>query len=626
MTPETHLTRTPARRRSLAIGAVAWACLAASLAIAADPAAAARGTTASVKDRTLLVTGTNGADRLALRLAPGTPGILQVDVDANGTADFLFDRSTFEAIAVRARGGRDEVVVDQSGGTFTDERLTIDGGGGADVLRGGDGNEVLVGGGGDDDVDGNRGADTAFLGGGDDRFTWDPGDGSDTVEGERGDDVLAFNGSNASERMSLAANGARARLTRDVGAITMDLDGVEGVDVRALGGVDDIAVGDLAGTDVERAGLDLDATAGGDDAQADTVTANGTAGADRVAVGSSGADVVVSGLSAEVRVKGSAVGDTVAAATLGGDDAIAAGTAIPGQGRIAAVGGEGADTLTYDGTGGADAINLGPNATAVRVTAPASAPVDSAEVERVVVRGRAGADTIAAGNGLATLTQLTIDGGADADVLGGGDGADTLIGAAGDDVVDGNRGNDAAGLGKGDDEFVWDPGDGSDTVEGGRGDDRLTFNGSNASERMSLEANGARARLTRDVGAITMDLDGIEGTTIRALGGTDNVAIGDLTGTDVKSADVDLGVLGGGDDAQADAVTVFGTARADRVAVTRSGAQVVTKGLAATTRVVGSAPATDTLLVSTLAGDDRVAVGPDLGTLIAVLVDLGADE
>jgi hypothetical protein len=84
------------------------------------------------------------------------------------------------------------------------------------------------------------------TGGGDDTFQWDPGDGSDTVEGQGGGDVLAFNGSNIGEEIGVAANGPRVRLTRNVGAITMDVDGSEPaadtLRVNTLGGRDTVAV------------------------------------------------------------------------------------------------------------------------------------------------------------------------------------------------------------------------------------------------------------------------------------------------------------------------------------------------------------------------------------------------
>ncbi len=56
---------------------------------------------------------------------------------------------------------------------------------------------------------------------------------------------MIFNGANIAEKIDLSANGHRLRLFRDVGSITMDTDGVETVDVNALGGADTLTVNDL---------------------------------------------------------------------------------------------------------------------------------------------------------------------------------------------------------------------------------------------------------------------------------------------------------------------------------------------------------------------------------------------
>ena len=118
-------------------------------------------------------------------------------------------------------------------------------------MLGGDGNDTVVGG---------RGADTAFLGNGNDTFTWNPGDGSDVVEGQGGTDTLVFNGANIAENMDISANGSRVRLFRDVANITMDLDGIENIQVNALGGADTITVNDLTGTDAKQVNIDLAGT------------------------------------------------------------------------------------------------------------------------------------------------------------------------------------------------------------------------------------------------------------------------------------------------------------------------------------------------------------------------------
>jgi hypothetical protein len=102
----------------------------------------------------------------------------------------------------------------------------------------------------------------ALLGAGDDTFIWNPGDASDTVEGQAGTDTLQFNGANIDEKIDISANGSRARLTRDVGNVTMDLNGVEHIEVNARGGADTITVNDLTGTDVNQVAIDLGAQPG----------------------------------------------------------------------------------------------------------------------------------------------------------------------------------------------------------------------------------------------------------------------------------------------------------------------------------------------------------------------------
>jgi Ca2+-binding RTX toxin-like protein len=134
-----------------------------------------------------------------------------------------------DQLVVNALGGND--IVTASGLPAGVVNLTVDGGAGDDTITGSDGNDVLIGGDGNDLVIGGRGNDVAFLGAGDDTFVWNPGDGSDVVEGQGGHDTLQFNGSNASENIDLSANGSRLRLFRDVGAVTMDVNGVEQVNL-----------------------------------------------------------------------------------------------------------------------------------------------------------------------------------------------------------------------------------------------------------------------------------------------------------------------------------------------------------------------------------------------------------
>jgi hemolysin type calcium-binding protein len=320
------------RRRTAALAASSLAVL--GLALSSGPvAAAAPKVTAGVADDTLFVLGSQKADQIALRLDPRNPDVLNVDVDDNDTIDFSFFRDTFDTIVVLAGNGDDTVRIDQANGVFTTtERTVVLGQNGDDTFIGGSGNELFFGGRGNDVEDGNGGIDTAFLGQGNDTFIWDPGDGSDTVDGGRGFDRMVFNGASGNEIMAATASGSRVHFTRNLGNILMDLDGIEAIDVNALGGTDTVTVNDVTGTDLSQVNVDLAGALGGSDPDgaADTVTVKGTDGVDTIAATADGAAVDVTGLTASVRIthtdpdKDSLVVDTAA-----GDDHVALDPGLP---------------------------------------------------------------------------------------------------------------------------------------------------------------------------------------------------------------------------------------------------------------------------------------------------------
>ncbi len=151
------------RRAQLAASAVAVAAVVAG-ALAGQASAAPGIKTPKLQGGVLTVEGTKDSDTIALRLRTGDPNTLQVDFD-NGSAVFSFPRADVTKIDVNARGGDDNVRIDESNGAFTTTiPTTIDGGAGDDTLVGGSGAETLVGGPGSDSVDGNRGNDVAQLG------------------------------------------------------------------------------------------------------------------------------------------------------------------------------------------------------------------------------------------------------------------------------------------------------------------------------------------------------------------------------------------------------------------------------------------------------------------------------
>jgi Ca2+-binding RTX toxin-like protein len=300
----------------------------------------------------------------------------------------------------------------------------------------------------------------------------------------------------------------------------------------------------------------------------------------------------------------------------------------PGDDSDLFEGGDGNDTAEVNGGNGAETFTITANGSRVRFDRLNPAPffLDIGTTENLVVNANGGDDVITAGNGLANLIKLTIDGGAGNDTITGGDGNDLLIGGDGNDLINGGRGNDTARLGTGDDTFVWNPGDGSDTVEGEAGTDTLVFNGANLAEDFNILANGGRVRLTRNIGNVTMDLNGVERVQLNALGGADNIVVGDLSGTGMTQVAIDLASPPGSGtgDGAADNVTVTGTAGADHVAVTGTGTSIDITGLPAEVTITGAEGANDKLTISTGAGNDSIDASALPGGIIGLAIDAGA--
>jgi len=291
----------------------------------------------------------------------------------------------------------------------------------------------------------------------------------------------------------------------------------------------------------------------------------------------------------------------------------------PGDDTDLNEGGDGDDTVEVNGGNGSETFAVTPNGTRVRFDrlTPAPFSIDIGTSESLVLNANGGDDTFTGSNGLGPLIKLTVDGGAGKDTITGGDGDDVLLGGDDDDTVLGGRGADVALLGAGADTFSWNPGDGSDTVEGQSELDTLLFNGANISEKFELAANGSRVRLTRDVASIVMDLNGVEYVQVQERGGADTTTIDNLTGTDASSVNLDLGWV----DGAADLVNVNGTTVDDNVSVAAGVSVVMVTGLAATVAVNNSEFARDLLAVNTFTGDDVVTVTGGAQDLINMFVN-----
>jgi len=187
------------------------------------------------------------------------------------------------------------------------------------------------------------------------------------VEGQDGFDSLAFNGANIAEQIHIFANGGRVVFFRDVANVAMDMDDVESIGFRALGGVDTVTVDDLSGTDVVEVNPDLSLN-GVSDGAADNVIVNGTNGDDVVVVAGDASGTAVFGLAANVTITGAAnAEDRVTVNSLDGDDVVEASsltvtgtqlTANGGNGDDILIGGDGPDVL--NGNAGDDVLIGGP--------------------------------------------------------------------------------------------------------------------------------------------------------------------------------------------------------------------------------------------------------------------------
>ena len=310
--------------------------------------------------------GTAGDAAADIVTVNATNGDDIIDVFGSGTSLAVLGLAARVNVA-HGEGANDSLVIHGLGGndgiTATTlpagvARLTLDGGSGDDTILGSQGADTLIGGEGDDFVFGDNGNDTALLGAGDDVFQWDPGDGNDTVEGGADEDQLLFFGSNATENINILANAGRALFLRDVANVTMDLNDVERIDYRALGGGDTINVGDLGGTDVTHVGIDLRGPNGGGDGAADIVTVSGTNGADVIDIVGDAGGIGVHGLAAEVAIfHQEQANDRLVVNGLGGDDVIDAGSLEADGIALTMNGGLGNDVLI--GSEGSDLINGG---------------------------------------------------------------------------------------------------------------------------------------------------------------------------------------------------------------------------------------------------------------------------
>ena len=358
--------------------------------------------------------GTAGDAAADIVTQNGTNGDDIINVFGAGTSVSVLGLSA-QLNITNAEGANDSLVINGNGGndgiTATTlpagvMKLTLDGGAGDDTILGSQGADTILGGDGNDFVFGDNGNDLAQMGAGDDLFQWNPGDGNDTIDGQDGSDTLLFFGANINEKIDIVANAGHALFIRDVATVTMDLDNVEQIEFRALGGADNITLGDLSGTDVTRVDVDLRGPNGGGDGAADTVTVTGTQGADVIGVAGDSGGISVFGLQAGVNIFfPEQANDRLVVNGQGGDDVINAASLEADGIQLTMNGGLGNDLFV--GSEGDDLINGGDGNDTALMGAGDDTFVWNPGDDNDTLEGQDGFDTMLF-NGAAIAEEITI--------------------------------------------------------------------------------------------------------------------------------------------------------------------------------------------------------------------------
>jgi Ca2+-binding RTX toxin-like protein len=204
---------------------------------------------------------------------------------------------------------------------------------------------------------------------------------------------MLFFGANIAENIDIAANGGRVRFFRNIASVTMDLDDVERVEFRALGGADNVVIGDLSGTDLKRTDIDLRGPNGGGDGAADTIAVNGTEGPDVFGASGNAGGVTVFGLPNTVNIFfQEQATDRLTLNALGGDDVVNASSLQADGIQLAMNGGLGTDLLV--GSAGDDLMNGGDGDDTALMGAGDDTFVWNPGDDNDVLEGQSGFDTM----------------------------------------------------------------------------------------------------------------------------------------------------------------------------------------------------------------------------------------
>ncbi|AGA31515.1 beta strand repeat-containing protein [Singulisphaera acidiphila] len=555
---------------------------------------------------TILINGTDFADIIILgEVTPGTlttsingasgsnlySSIERITIHGLGGNDFINAGSVATALVITGDDG-DDVIIGGLGADF------LDGGRGNDSINGSAGNDTLYGGEGNDTLTGGTGNDQLFGGDGSDTIVWNNGDNSDLVEGGEGTDIAIINGASAGDAFTVTPNGVRIKFDRtNLVPFTLDIAGIEQMNINSGAGNDTIAVSDLTGTELKAIKIDL----GTGDGTQDIVTIDGSNLADDIAITQAGPAIDVTGLYTRFSITGSAAGsDVLQVRGNGGDDRIKADSGVERSIGIQLEGGAGNDFLSADATllgglgddtliggtgpdvllggagndliiggegddllmGDADGTGVGASFAIIAIASGHGNDTLDGGAGNDTINGDLGDDSLLGGDGNDLLGPVTVGGiafadpgndtmrgGAGNDTLNGDSGDDSLFGDAGDDSLLGGLGNDTLFGGDGNDTLFGEAGNdylvgdaGNDSLDGGDGDDAL--DGSDGNDTLLGQA-GNDLILGRGGNDLIVGGDGND----TLSGGDGDDTITGNAGDDYLAGDAGNDYLDGGDGA-----------------------------------------------------------------------------
>lgn len=352
----------------------------------------------------LKITGGNTDDAVAVRLKPGDPTVVQVDVNNDGTAEFSFARALFDRVSLLGNGGNDLMIVDEVNGAIADKPV---------VLKGGAGNDTLVSGSGNDSLYGEAGDDSLCGGAGDDFYDFDAdlALGSDTVAepANGGSDTLNFSLTTLTgvvvDLGSAATQAVNVRLNLTLSGEVEDVTG---------GGAADVLIGNaLANRFIGNNGGDtLAAGAGGDD----TLDGGSSLSYYDIADGAGPEDTLISieGQTGQATLSGTAL---LVVGTFQADTIVLRINAINPDWLDVDYGDDGVAEFSFARSASATVTVLGCDGDDRLMLDESNGQIVG---ENVSLRGDLGDDTLIGGSGV--------------DWLAGGPGDDSLVGGAGGDT------------------------------------------------------------------------------------------------------------------------------------------------------------------------------------------------